>query len=444
MSERYNHMLLVYTHKITPRLTYIFKHIFTRILNVQVSFTLKIEEFIAHDGLKMSYGRQQLGNEIFVRSTDLLFDQGIDYWDPQVTHWKDVPVFFQVAAPSMLPFDIFSASFYLLSRYEEYLPHVKDEFERFPASESFAYQQKFIEKPVIDIWAYKLKDLFQEKFPDYNFEKREFKLISTIDIDLAYCYKYKGFIRNIGGVLKDAAQLQFPKILERLLIVFNLRKDPYDIYEDLIELHKKHNTELIFFFLLSNYTSFDKNISVNNVKFKQLIKSLADYVSIGLHPSYFSMKDEQKIKEEKKRLDNILNYPAQKSRHHFLRIELPETYQYLLDLEINEDYTMGYAKYFGFRAGTCTPFYFYDLDFEIQTPLKIFPFAVMDGTLKDYLNYTTKKSFDTIYKLMDEVKKVDGTMIAIFHNESLSGTGRWKGWNHKFEEFLAKANEVTE
>ncbi|MFD1316768.1 polysaccharide deacetylase family protein [Namhaeicola litoreus] len=444
MSERNYPMLLVYTHKITPRLTYIFKHIFTRILNVQVNFTLKIEDFIAHEGLKMSYGRQQLGNEFFVRSTDLLFDQGIDYWDPQITEWEEIPIFFQVSAPSMMPFDIFSASFYLLSRYEEYLPHVKDEFERFPASESFAYQQKFLHKPIIDIWSYKLRDLLQKRFPDFVFEKREFKLISTIDVDMAYCYRHKGFIRNLGGLLKDLAQLQFQKIVERLLIVFNLRKDPYDIYEDLIELHKKYDIELIFFFLLSNYTSFDKNISVNNSRFKLLIKDLADYVSIGLHPSYFSMKDEQKIKEEKKRLDNILNYPVKKSRHHYLRIELPETYQYLLDLEINEDYTMGFAKHYGFRAGTCTPFYFYDLDFEIQTPLKIFPFAVMDGTLKDYLNYTTKRSFDTMSKLLDEVKKVDGTMITIFHNESLSGTGRWKGWNKKFEEFLAKANGEKE
>ncbi len=54
-------MLLVYTHKITPRLTYTFKHIFTRILNIQIIFTTKIEEFIAHDGLKFSYTKQALG-----------------------------------------------------------------------------------------------------------------------------------------------------------------------------------------------------------------------------------------------------------------------------------------------------------------------------------------------------------------------------------------------
>ena len=123
-------MLLVYTHKITPRVTYIFKHIFTRILQIPIDFTTKIEEFIAHDGLKISYSKKPLGNELFVRSIDLLFNQGIDYPDINITKWEDTPCFFQVNSSSPIPFDVFAASFFLLSRYEEYLPHVKDEFER--------------------------------------------------------------------------------------------------------------------------------------------------------------------------------------------------------------------------------------------------------------------------------------------------------------------------
>ena len=70
-------MLLVYTHKITPRLNYVFKHICTRVLNIPVSFTSKIEEFIAHDSLKMSYCGQQLGNEFHVKSHQILFEQGL-------------------------------------------------------------------------------------------------------------------------------------------------------------------------------------------------------------------------------------------------------------------------------------------------------------------------------------------------------------------------------
>ena len=435
-------MLLVYTQKVTPRVTFTFKHIFTRILNVKVSFTTKIEEFIAYDGIKLSYTKQALGNEFFVRSNDFLSHQGIDYIDIQMSKWDDVPCFFQMNTTSQVPFDVFAASFYLLSRYEEYLPHVKDEFERFPAEESLAYQNKFLELPVVDIWAYKLRDLLQEKFPDYKFKERTFKYISTIDVDVAYKYKYKGFVRMFGGVFRDIIQLNFQDVFERFFVLFKFKRDPFDTYKRIINLQKKFKVDTIFFFLLGDYSSYDKNISFNNFRYRMLIKDVADYAKVGLHSSYYSMKSDLKLKKEKTRLENIVNFPITRSRQHYLRMELPETYQNLVDLEITEDYTMGYAQHYGFRAGTCTPFYFYDIDFEIQTPLKIFPFAVMDGTLKEYLNLTTKRSFDEIYKLAKAVKEVNGTFITVFHNESISGTGKWKGWEQKFIEMLEQITRL--
>ena len=147
-------MVLVYTHKITPRLTYVFKQVFTRILLLPVEFTTHKIAFMSYDGMKMSYTKQPLGDEIFIRCTDLLYSHGIDHIEPGISYWDEVPCFFQTSAPSMIPFDLFAASFFLLSRYEEYMPHVRDEHERFTAVESFAYRKKFIEKPVVDIWAY--------------------------------------------------------------------------------------------------------------------------------------------------------------------------------------------------------------------------------------------------------------------------------------------------
>ena len=440
-------MLLVYTHKITPRLSYIFRQIFTRILNLEVEFTTKIEEFIGHEGMKFSYTRQALGNELFVKNNELLFNQGIDYLDISVVQWDDVPCFFQTNFNAEVPCDIFAASFYLISRYEEYLPHVKDVHERFPASESLAYQHKFLDKPVIDIWAYKFREILSKNFPEYRKdllnEDRKFNYISTIDIDSAYQFKHKGFTRNLGGIFKDIYQLNVHNLWMRFLVIFNLKRDPYDMFKMLLALKKKYGIKTIFFFLLGDYSTFDKNISPNNVHYKLLIKHIADYADVGIHPSYYSMKYDLKIKREKTILENIVNFPVNRSRQHYLRIELPETYQNLLDLEINEEYSMGYAAHYGFRAGTCTPFYFYDLDFEIQTPLKVFPFAVMDTTLMDYMNFTPKKSFNTIMHLVREVRKVDGTFITIFHNESVSGSGRWRGWGRLYEGLLIELSKVT-
>ena len=421
-------MLLVYTHKVTPRLTYTFKHFFTRILQVPFEFTSKVEKFVAHNGLKLTYAKQPLGNEFFIKSEDLLFEQGINDIEIKIGDWDGIPCFFQNKQKATVPFDVFAASFYLLSRYEEYLPHLKDKFGRFSAEESLAFKYKFLEKPLIDVWAYKFRDLLRQKFEGFQFKERRFEYISTIDVDVAYCYKHKGIVRTIGGFAKDIFKFDLKSVWLRTAVILGFRKDPFDTFDELISLQNTYDIKTIFFFLVSEYTTFDKNTSSRNAKYRSLIKSIADYCKVGLHPSYFSMKNDLKLTKEKKRLEDITNIPVQLSRQHYLRLAMPETYQNLIGLEIGEDYTMGYAQHYGFRASTCTPFYFYDLDYEIQTPLKIFPFAVMDVTLKDYLGLSYKRSYEVISKLAKEVQQVNGTFITLFHNETLSDKGKWVRW----------------
>ncbi len=429
-------MLLVYTHKITPRLNYIFKHYFVRTLNIQVIFTTKVAEFVAHSGPKITYSKAPLGTEFFIRSNDLLFEQGINDIAINIFKWDEIPCFFPAGQNSSIPFDIFAAGFYLISRYEEYLPYVQDEHERFPAEEGIAFKHGFLEKPVIDIWAYKFLELLKIKFPNYSYSDRKFKLISTIDVEAAFAFKHKGIVRTIGGFLKDIFNFRFVIFWNRLLTILNFRKDPFNTFSEILKIKKENNINTLFFFLIGDYTTFDKNISASNNKFKSLIKSVADYAKIGLHPSYFSHKNVEKLKKEKLRLEEILNTPIAFTRQHYLRLSFPDTYQNLIDLDVKKDYSMGYAKRVGFRASTCTPFYFYDLDFEIQTPLKIIPFAVRDVSLKNHMKLSTEESLTKILELKQEVKNVNGTFVSLFHNETLSENNHWKGWSEIYNKMV--------
>jgi peptidoglycan/xylan/chitin deacetylase (PgdA/CDA1 family) len=429
-------MILVYTHKITPRVRYTFKHIFTRTLLLNVDFTTKVEEFVAHNGPKLSYAKNALGNELFIKSNDLLFEQGVNDLEIKILKWDNIPCFFSTNLKSTIPFDIFAASFYLISRYEEYLPHVKDVHGRYTAEQSIAFKQGFLEKPVIDIWAYKFLEILKERFPEYSYQKRSYNFISTIDIDNAFAYKYKSLIRSVGGFMNDLVKFKIFDVWNRFAVVFNIKNDPFDTFDKILRLKKEYKVKTIFFFLIGDYTTFDTNVSASKNSFRLLIKEMVDYAIVGLHPSYFSMQNTSILKKEKERLESITNMPTKRSRQHYLRFNLPETYQNLIDLEIEEDYSMGYASNVGFRASTCTPFYFYDLDFEIQTPLKVFPFALMDTTLNDYMKLTPKQSLGRIRDLKNEVKAVDGTFITLFHNENLSDYLRWKGWKRLYESML--------
>ncbi len=428
-------MLLIYTHKITPRFTYIMKQMFTRILGIEVSFTTKVEDFIKHTGPKITYTKQPLQNEFFVRSNDLLFEQGINDFDIKISEWEGVPCFFGAGERSTIPFDIFSASFYLLSRYEEYLPHVKDHHGRFPPKESLAYRYVFLQSPVVDIWAYKLLEVLKDRFPDMKCKSRSYSYTSIIDVNTSHAFAHRGFVRSISGLLYDLGTLKLGRVAERIKVWLSPKKDPYDNFSFLIELHKKSVVKSLFFFQFATYSTFDKNVSPNSNKFRFLIKSIADYSKVALAASYSSFNNFDLLKKEKKRLSSVINRPIDTCRMRYNRCNLPDTYRTLIEAGFSDDYTMGYTHEPGFRAGTCTPFYFYDMSLEIQQSIRIHPF-----TFHDYA-FTNVGGEDAILKRMDalyqEIKKVNGNLVSIFSNELL-GTDHKVDWKALYAQVLDK------
>ncbi|MCX2679488.1 hypothetical protein OOZ15_05990 [Galbibacter sp. EGI 63066] len=426
-------MLLVYTYKITPRLTYIIKHIFSKMLLVDVSITTKVEDFIAHKGPKITYTKQPLQNEFFIKSHELLFEQGISDVEINVHMWDDTPCFFPTTEKSTIPFDIFAAGFYLLSRYEEYLPHVKDEHGRYPVEQSLAYQNNFLELPVVDMWVVKLKKILKAHFPEMEFPKRSYSRMSVMDVAVAYAYRKKGIIRTFGGTMIDLFAFRIARVFDRYLVLLGFRKDPYDFFDKITELHKKYKVPAIFFFLMADYSAYDKNISVINPSFRSLVKSVADYSIVSLMASYKSFSDITVLKKERKRLIEYINRPVKRVRQRFNRLNIPDTYQLMVDAGFNEDYTMGYAREVGFRAGTCTSFFFYDISFEEQKPIKINPYCVQYTALYQYKS--VRKAQEKISELEQRVRAVQGDFNMVFSNEVLNLNER-NSWQDLYVNFL--------
>lgn len=434
-------MLLVYTHKITHRNKYIFNLMFKDMLGIDFNLTTNAEELKRHDGPKLSYTHNPIGDELFFISRSLLFETGINEQNISVFEYDTHTVFFATGKASVFPFDVFAASFYLVSRYEEYLPHIRDVHDRFDAKDSLAFMNGFLEKPVVNIWALLVKKSIQEKYPNIIFPEKKFEFISTLDIDNAYAYREKGFTRSVGGYLKSISTGNFSEIAERTRVLLGLEKDPYDTYEYQLEILKKYKFKSIYFFLLGDYGPNDKNLPIESKNFQSLIKMLADYAQVGIHPSYGSNSSKAQLKKEIYRLSHVLHRDVTKSRQHFLKLTMPETYRNLIDLDITDDYTMGYAFQVGFRASICTPFNFYDLDTELETKLKIHPFAVMEGTLKYHMKMLPKDGMAKIKALIDEVRAVNGVFISLWHNDTVNDRKIWKGWKAVYEEMVIYATK---
>jgi len=412
-------MLLIFTHKITNRLTYVAKQLFGKILGVEVGFTTKVEDFIKHTGAKMTYSKQPLQNEFFIRSNDLLFEQGINDLDIKVMDWDGLPCFFAAGEKSSLPYDIFSASFLLLSRYEEYLPHVKDSVGRFPVKESLAYKNNFLEIPVVDLWALRMLEALKLRFPDLDRRHASYRFTSIINVTTSHAYAHRGPARTLGGLLLDLGNFRFKQVATRISVVLGLKRDPFDNFMELVGIHKKFPIRSMFFFQFAKHSAHDKNVSIYNNKFRYLIKSVADYSVVSLSTSFLSSTDKAVLKAEKTQLGNLINRPINFSRLRYNRVNVPATYRNLVETEFTDDFSMGYTHEIGFRAGTCTPFHFYDINMEVRQPLKVHPFVMYDYALiKCRDKQEVFEKLDRAYQL---VKQAKGEFIVVFSNELLGG-----------------------
>ena len=116
---------------------------------------------------------------------------------------------------------------------------------------------------------------------------------------------------------------------------------------------------------------------------------------------------------------------------------MPQSFLDLQRAGITEDYSMGYPDEPGFRAGIASPYYFFDVNADQLTNLKIFPFQVMDVTLYSYKNLDPAASREVISELINETRKVGGLFVSIWHNTSLLDDPEWYCWREVFE-FMVK------
>lgn len=413
-------MLLVFTHNITPRIKYVFKHVLTSLLNVEINFTTKVEVFIAHEGPKMSYTHKPLGDEFFVRSTSLLFETSVEDVAITVSKWGEIPCFFKIRdEASFLPYDIFAASFYLLSRYEEYLPHVKDQDGRYPFTESVAYRYQFLDIPVIDYWVLNFSKIYNDFFSEaISLGKGTENTKILIAVERAYAYKNVGFIRSFGGFVKDFTRLRLKSVFRRIRVVLGFLRDPNDTFNWIIGVQKNCKKKFTVFFQVADYDGVSRNIKFSKTKFTTLIKMVADYCEVGLFISSQAASDVKKFRLERKRLEHIVHRKLESTVTFKNILDIPNGFREKLDQEVVKDYSMLYKGVLGFRAGTSFSFQFYDLDFEMVTPLHLHTVSVnIEDTLSHASKVIDRVAIDNI---MLHCKKVNGTFTILFKNTSFS------------------------
>lgn len=403
--------IVIYTPKVTNRISYILDFVFSSYFGVLYQLEIDIEVFksLMNDDsvVCINYSNINIQHSFSIPQDDLLLESTITKQHLFISKIENIPVLFPTDEPhKSLGFDIFSAIFYLISRYEEYLPHEKDNYDRYCSSNSILANPVFNFKPIVEIWLLYLK---QELFiynPRLSFKQHQFTKIFTFDIDHAFQTHGRDWLKNPPNFFN-------PAVLKTLFLG---KKDAFDTFDWIWNFCNQTTSQCCFFFLMNDDDLINSKVQPSATILHELINRFKEH-TIGIHPSFYFT--EQNLIKEKKLLENVIDRKVEYSRQHYLKINFPTYYNVLSNQLIKIDFSLAYPDVSGCRAGTTQSFYFFDLHKNEKTSLLLQPFVFMDATYQYYKTKEIESIQHLVEKQLEQIKNIQGNFVSLFHNNLL-------------------------
>lgn len=330
--------------------------------------------------------------------------------------------------------DIIASSFFMLSRWEEYVNKIRDKHNRFPAEDSLAYKHNFLDRPIVNEYVELIWKILQHIGYTGKRKGREFEVTLTHDVDVPRLWwNTKDFIKSIFSEL-----IKRRNINETIsLLKFRLKnKDPFDTFDSLMNISEKFNLKSHFFFMSGGTSDKDNFYKINHPFILNLLKEIDNRGHyIGFHPSFNAYNDSTQYKKE---LDLLKKYSPQNistGREHYLRFDLPETWQLWEDNNMIWDSTMAYHNKAGFRCGVCYEFPVFNILTRKSLNLIEKPLIVMEGNFITYQDISPEQMEKEIEDLIGKIKKFNGEFVFLWHNSAFNRIGVLK-FQHLYEKII--------
>lgn len=332
----------------------------------------------------------------------------------------------------LLGLDVIGSTFFMLSRYEEYVVSHRDNHGRFSAYSSIAYKEKFLDRPIINEYLEILWACMKKLWPGIKRKQRFSNLFLTHDVDRPFYYLYKtpvqAAISYAGDLLKrKSIGLANKKFSDWFWIKKGkVERDPFYKFDYLMDASDRHGVKSAFYFLADRSgEAVDADYEIDSYPIKNLLVAINNRGhEIGLHGSYYSFDSRERLLNEKQRLESVLELAGIQQnirglRQHYLRWDTAVTPSIIDSLDIEYDSTLSYADYSGFRCGVCFRFPIYDLKNDkplniYERPLIIMECSVLDNTYMGLDN--SEEAFNYIVKLYDRCRLFDGEFVILWHN----------------------------
>ena len=316
--------------------------------------------------------------------------------------------------------DLFAACFFMLTRWEEYVNKTKDEHNRFPAFASLAHKEGFLNRPIVNELVEELKQQLLELDSNLIFKEKKFELLLTHDVDDVIFWKSKKQVLRLvlGDILKRKDfKLAYENLKDYCLVAMKKRKDPFDTFEWIMDKSEEKGLKSRFYFMSGGVTSHDNRYDIKTQK--NLIEKIQKRGHIvGFHPSYNAYNDFKQLKHEKELLESVCKCKITEGREHYLRFEVPTTWQIWEDNGLKVDSTCGYADKEGFRCGTGDEFSVFNILTRKKLHLRERPLVFMDNHHYGYKSISSAESLRKIRFLVSQSIRFNTKITLLFHNST--------------------------
>lgn len=336
--------------------------------------------------------------------------------------------------------DILLATFFMLSRWEEMVVPVRDEYGRFYAKTSVAYRQGFLSRPIVDEYALILREWIRTLLPEWRPMLSPFRVFLSHDMDRPVRgLSWKGALRiAMNDLVKRHSPIQAFRTLSYFYKVKRdiTNDDFYVAFRTLMDLSEFYSFTSTFHFMASLEGPFDSGYDPRLSPYKNMIEeAVARGHQVGFHPGYSAFQNPQRFREERDRLAEVLGHTRFGGRQHYLRFDVPGTWRIWEEAGLLYDSTAGYADHEGFRCGTCHPFRPFDLQENREMNLWERPLTMMDGTLKGYRQLAPDQVVEHVLQLANRCKQVGGEFVLLWH--SVSSQKEWRPSGKIYRQLLS-------
>lgn len=216
------------------------------------------------------------------------------------------------------------------------------------------------------------------------------------------------------------------------------RGNPYWRFEDIKALEARLKVTSTFFFLhevpdnrrvsITDRIGLLGSTRLDRPEVARAMQQLsASGWEIGLHSSSYSRNNPNRLKQERRLIEQITGRECDGVRQHFLATDIPALWPDQAHVGFKYDSSMGFAERLGFRSGTSFPY-----PVDPAGKLLEVPFQIMDGAL-----FGAADPWSACQEIIDRTEAVGGALVILWHQRVFDEVD-FPGLAHLYERIISQ------